>query len=334
MALKRRIVVVGLGSIGRRHARLLAEREDTAVEWCESSKEARTGAQKDLPAPTVIHHSFEEMLATQPEMVVLATPHHCHAGQACAALGANIHVLCEKPLSDKLETARAIVGAAKKSRGVLAVGFQLHFHPALRRIYDAIRSGELGSIHHVHCRVGTYVTLVNSRTRYQRDMAGALFLDYAHQPDLLFWLLGKAPQGIYAAGGQGGSLPLQSNPNFASVTCDYDGPLISTIHLNYLQAPERHEYEIVGDRGWMVFDLNTGILRFGQEDGKVPEVTIFPAERDSLYRLEHKAFFDAAAGLRSPESSSAEAIVSMAVIEAALQSLQLRERVAISLSAN
>lgn len=333
MALKRRIVVVGLGSIGRRHARLLAEREDTAVEWCEPSEEARAGAQKDLPVPTVIHTSFEEMLATRPEMVVLATPHHCHAEQACAALGANIHVLCEKPLSDTLETARAIVAAAARSKGVLAVGFQLHFHPALRRIHHAIRSGELGSIHHIHCRVGTYVTLVNSRTRYQQDMRGALFLDYAHQPDILFWWLGKAPQGIYAAGGQGGNLPLQSNPNFASVTCDYEGPLISTIHLNYLQAPERHEYEIVGDRGWMIFDHNTGILRVGQDNGKVPEATLFPAERDSLYRLEHQAFFEAAAGLRSPESSASEAIVSMAVIEAALQSLELRKRVPITFTA-
>ena len=80
----------------------------------------------------------------------------------------------------------------------------------------------------------------------------------------------------------------------------------------------------------MIFDHNTGILRVGQDNGKVPEATLFPAERDSLYRLEHQAFFEAAAGLRSPESSASEAIVSMAVIEAALDSLELRKRVPIT----
>jgi predicted dehydrogenase len=331
MALKRRIVVVGLGSIGRRHARLLAQRDDLSVEWCEPSEDSLSRAKQDLKAPDVIHTSFDEMLATRPEMIVVATPHHCHADQACAALEANIHVLCEKPLSDTLETANRIKAAVEKSRAVLTVGFQLHFHPALLRIHEAIRAGTLGSIHHAHCRVGTYVTLVNSQSRYQRDLEGALFLDYAHQPDILFWLLGKEPCGVYAIGGKGGGLPFQSNPNFSSISCDYEEPLISTIHLNYLQSPERHEYEIVGDRGWMLFDLNSGVLRIGRHGIDSPEVICYSPERDGLYQMEHQAFFDAADKLRDPESSAADAIVSMRIVSAALRSLHLRERVEVAM---
>jgi predicted dehydrogenase len=332
MALKRRVVVVGLGSIGRRHSRLLSQRDDVTVEWCETSCECISSAKQDLKEPAAIHTSFEEMLATRPEMIVVATPHHCHEAQACAALDANIHVLCEKPLSDTLETANAIVDSAEKSRAVLTVGFQLHFHPALRKIHDAIQGGELGSIHHAHCRVGTYITLVNSKSRYQKDLKGALFLDYAHQPDILFWLLGQVPRGVYAVGGRGGNLEFQSDPNFTSVSCDYEGPLISTIHLNYLQSPERHEYEIVGDRGWMLFDMNAGLLTFGQQGSTSPELIHYSPERDGLYQMEHQAFFDAAAGLRRPESSAADASVSMKIAVAALKSLQLQQRVETSFS--
>lgn len=329
MALNNRIVVVGLGSIGRRHARLLARRGDLQVEWCESSAEAVTLAQKELGHPAQMHASYEAMLATRPAMVVVATPHSMHAAQAVAALDAGIHVLCEKPLSDSLENARAIVAAAARSSAILAVGFQLHFHPALCRVKALITAGELGSIHHVHCLVGTYVTLVNSLSRYQSRIEGALFMDYAHQPDIFHWLLGRKPQGVYVAAGQGGSLPLQANPNYAAITCDYAQPVIATIHLNYLQVPDRHEYEIIGDRGWIALDMFKGELRRGRQSDASVQVENFSTERDPLYEEEHQAFLDAVAGKRKPESPAADALVSMEVIAAALISLRTRQREAL-----
>lgn len=326
MALKKRIVVAGLGSIGRRHARLLSQREDLQVEWCESSAEAIALAQKELGRPVQVHASYEAMLETRPAMVVVATPHAMHATQAVAALNAGIHVLCEKPLSDTLENAHEIVTAAACSSATLSVGFQLHFHPALCRARSLIRSGELGSIHHLHCLVGTYVTLENSRSRYQSRIEGALFMDYAHQPDIFYWLLGLKPQGVYVAGGQGGSLPLQANPNYAAITCDYAEPVIASIHLNYLQVPDRHEYEIIGDQGWVSLDMIRGELRRGCHRDRSVCTESFSTDRDPLYEQEHQAFLDTVAGKRQPESSAADSLVSMEVISAALVSYQTRQR--------
>jgi len=326
MALNNRIVVTGLGSIGRRHARLLARRGDLQVEWCESSAEAVALAQKELGRTVPVHAAYEAMLATRPAMVVVATPHSMHAAQAIAALDAGIHVLCEKPLSDSLESAREIVAATTRSSAVLAVGFQLHFHPALRRVRDLVNGGALGSIHHLHCLVGTYVTLVNSQSRYQSRIEGALFMDYAHQPDIFHWLIGRKPRGVYVAAGRGGSLPLQADPNYAAITCDYADPVISTIHLNYLQVPDRHEYEVIGDQGWISLDMFKGELRLGRHSDGSVQVELFPTERDPLYEQEHQAFLDAAAGRRKPESPASDALVSMEVIAAVLTSLRTRQR--------
>ncbi len=329
MAMNNRIVVVGLGSIGRRHARLLAQRPELQVEWCESSAPAVALAHETLGPPAALHDTFEAMLATRPAMVVIATPHALHAAQAIAALRAGIHVLCEKPLSDNLGDARAMAEAAGASTATFAVGFQLHFHPALRRAKELIDEGALGSLHHLHCLIGTYVTLKNSLSRYQSRMEGALFMDYAHQPDLFYWLTGHRPAGVYVAGGQGGSLPLQSKPNFAALVCDYSKPLISTIHLNYLQDPDRHDYEIIGDQGWIAIDMFKGELRRGRQAEAAVVTETFSTERDPLYVQEHTAFLDAIAGRRKPESTAADALVSMEVIAASLASLHARKRVAI-----
>ena len=329
MAVKPRIVVVGLGSIGRRHARLLAHRGDVEVEWCESDAAVLAAAQADLGAPARIHGTFEAMIATAPAMILIATPPAAHEAQTVAALRAGAHVFCEKPMADTLAAAARMRRVAATAGRVLTFGFQLHFNPGLRRLRALATGGGLGELVHFHCRVGSYITLVNSRSRHQGRLEGALLMDYTHQPDLLYWFLREAPTGVFASGGQAGRLELSSRPNFIALSCDYARPLLATIHLNYVQMPERHEYEIVGDEGWALFDFNTGRLRLGRRASSSEGDEGFPAERDPMYAEEHAAFLDAVAGRRAPESPPDEAIVSMQIIEAALASWRTRAWVAL-----
>ena len=330
MALKTRVVVVGLGSIGRRHARLLAPRRELQVEWCESDPAAVSTAVAALGQPARIHDSFAAVIDSRPELVVIATPHTHHAQQAVAAMESGAHVLCEKPMADSLAAAAGMLRAEASTGRVLTFGFQLHFNAGLRRLRELVTGGELGTMVHVHCRVGSYITLVNSHSRYQSRMEGALLMDYTHQPDLLHWMLGEPPAGVFASAGQGGAPELTSNPNFIALNCDYARPLIGTIHLNYLQMPERHEYEFVGDEGWAMFDLNTGRLRRGRRADAREWTEEFPVERDPMYVAEHQAFLDAAAGARPPESPARDAIVSMQIVDAALASWRSGNRVSLA----
>ena len=320
-----RAIVVGLGSIGKRHARLLRERQDMAVEVCEPQPEILADAMRqigDLPS----HDGYASALASNPDLVVIATPHALHADQTVAALDAGVHVLCEKPMSDTGADARRMADAARRSAAVLSIGFMLHFNPGLQRVKALIDTGALGQILHVHARVGSYVTLVNSLSRYQAALEGALLLDYAHQPDVLAWWLGREPRGAYVVGGQAGAVEHRSNPNFLACTLDYDEPLIATIHLNYVQMPERHEYEVVGDAGWALFDFNAGSLRIGNRSDRSLVEETFGTERDAMYRAEHQAFVDAVEGRRAPESAADDSMVSMRIIAAALRSLQSGQR--------
>jgi predicted dehydrogenase len=103
--------------------------------------------------------------------------------------------------------------------------------------------------------------------------------------------------------------------------------MLATVHLNYLQMPERHEYEIVGDAGWALLDANSGVLRIGNKKQNNELREHFAFERDRLYRDEHDAFLAAVAGKRQPESSPEDGLISMKIISAALHSLNTRQRV-------
>ncbi len=329
MALKPRIAVVGLGSIGRRHARLLAKRPDISVELCETHDETLSHARAEMPNLPAFD-SFDRMLATQPDAIVIATPHELHAEQAIRALQSGVHVLCEKPMASTLADATRLAQAGAKSKCVLSFGFNMHFHPAMARLKEIIDDGVLGQILHAHCHVGSYGTLVNSRSRYQIGLIGALLLDYVHQPDILFWLLRRRPEGVYMAAGYGGRMELRPAPNFLSITCDYDEEVITTTHLNYLQSPDRHNYEFIGDRGWVRLELIEGTIQIGTAGQQTPSTERVSLERDPVYEAEHQAFLDAIGGRRLPESPSAEAIVSMQVASAAVMSWQQQRRVLVT----
>ena len=324
--MKRHIIVIGAGSIGRRHARLLAERADVAVGLCEPDAAALERARVETPSAKT-YRTLEEALAARPAAVVVATPHHLHAEQTVAALESGAHVLCEKPISDRLEDALRMREAAQRAGRVLSIGFHLHFHPGAQRMKELIAGGALGTVLHAHCRVGSYITLVNSLSRYQATLEGALLLDYAHQPDLLVWLLGKRPRGVRMDGITVGDLEFSSRPNVLSLTLDYDAPLLATVHLNYVQMPERHEYEIAGDRGWLLWDLSAGRIRIANRAQQNVVDEPVSTERDPVYRTEHQAFLDAVDGRRRPESPAEEASVSLAVIQAALASWKEGRRV-------
>ena len=326
MKKKQKIVVVGLGSIGRRHARLLAEREDVSIAYCDPQKEMLAIAKKEI-GDYPEFYDFKSALDYNPDIMVIATPHHLHVEQTLAAIKKNIHILCEKPVSHSLEEAEKLAKEAKHYPAVVNIGYHLHFHPGLVRIKELISSGKFGNIIHAHCRVGSYITLVNSSSRYQEATEGALLMDYAHQPDMLYWLLRRAPTAVRVIAGRSGDMEFSTNPNFLSMTLAYDTPMIATVHLNYVQMPERHEYEIVGDEGWALLDGNTGELRIGTKLHNKEFREHFPFERDQMYKDEYDAFFDAVKGKCQPETSAQDGLISMKIIAAALVSLNTKRSV-------
>ena len=335
MALRKRIAVIGLGSIGRRHARLLADRDDIEVELFDPNA-ANIGIICGEIGYVKVYASFEETLKGKPDMVLIATPHALHARQVMAALESGIDTLCEKPMSDRLDDARKMKEAAERTGKMLVIGFNLHFHPCLAAVKKALNAGTVGRVLHLHARVGTYGTLVNSGSRYQAEAEGALIMDYAHQPDIFYWLTRETPEYVYASAAQTGDLPLSSNPNIIMMNCEYASGMLASIHLNYIQEPGRHAYEIVGSDGWLALDIQAdrGILTVGTRKDAATRSETITFARDEMYREEHRAFIDAVAGRCAPESPAASAIVSVAVCDAAFRSWKTHERVRITPQTN
>jgi predicted dehydrogenase len=185
--------LVGSGCVGEIRARALATLPDaelTAVTDADLSRARQLAARY----PTTRAVDFAELLARPDvEAVIISTPPQFHEEQACLALQAGKHVLCEKPLSNSVEGAGRMLVSARENRRVLTTGFNHRYFKAIQFVRQAIDNGAIGRLNHIRAQAG-HLGLSEFRSPWEYDKAviggGALFDVGIHLIDLVAFLLG------------------------------------------------------------------------------------------------------------------------------------------------
>ena len=142
-----RIGLVGAGrwAAAHRDTFAAADAELVAVATGTEASAARVRSDWGVPATT----DLDELLATDVEAVVIASPNDLHAGQALRALDAGKHVLVEKPMAITGDDARRVAAAARASRQVVAVGHEMRVFTLVARVKALIDAGRLGQPLHL-----------------------------------------------------------------------------------------------------------------------------------------------------------------------------------------
>jgi len=315
-----RILVVGTGSIGQRHAQLLAERPDVELWLCDIHPPCLEEALQKAPASRTFS-DYQEALAAGPEAVYVCTQHELHRPMAIAAFEAGCHVFCEKPLAETVADAEAIVAAATKANRQLQVGYTTRFHPFTDRLRKIIEAGELGTLVGGRALVGTYFTLMASRQRWNKSSKNGLILDYTHQPDWLSLFFGPV-QRVSAAVTTLGDLELVQSPNVISMILHYTSGALVNIHLDYVQYPNHATFELYGDRNSVIFNLETGELRlYGHGDERV-HVEYLAIPRNEVFRDQMANFIGVLEGRNQPACTGEDGVNVLRIVEAALTSAE------------
>ncbi len=320
MAGKLKVLVVGCGSIGQRHAELLAERDDVALSVCDSDAK-RLSAVRELARARESHARFGAALAQKPDVVFVCTPNHLHERVALAAMKAGADVFCEKPLADSMEAGRAMVKAARRARRVLYVGYVLRYHPLVRRMKEIVDEGGVGTLVSGRAMVGTYFTLQTARTDYRLKEPYALLYDYSHELDLLGFFFGK-PRRVVAAQACLGELEIKPEPNVCALIVAFESDAIASAHLDYVQQPQRRSLELYGDKGHLFADFETGELRWYRAGEEGYRSAHFTTGRNDIFRAQLADFLHAVRETREAPSPPGDALAALSMVEAAVKSLE------------
>ncbi len=131
-----RVLVAGLGTMGRSHALAYHNHPDTEIiGLVNRSKVDLPEALKDYPR----FSTFAEGLALKPDLVCIATYSDSHADYAIAAMDAGADVFVEKPLATNVADAHAVVATAERLGRKLVVGYILRHHPSWQRLITEAR---------------------------------------------------------------------------------------------------------------------------------------------------------------------------------------------------
>jgi predicted dehydrogenase len=123
------------------------------------------------------------------DVVANAGAHPLHAAVSMAAIAANKHVLCEKPLAVDTEEAGAMARAAAQSTVLTACGFSYRFVPAVRLLHQLLNEGRLGTIRHYR---GLYLQdWLSNNPDFPGGTGGSAVRDFSHLFDMLRHLVGE-----------------------------------------------------------------------------------------------------------------------------------------------
>jgi predicted dehydrogenase len=196
-----KVLLVGAGRAGLVHGRNFAcgIRGAQLVAVADPNREARARAAGELACSEVDVDAEVAVIDDSFDAVVIASPTFTHARIALAALRAEKHVLCEKPLASTLEEAREIVHAANDSRARFVMGFMRRFDRSFRRAAERVQKGEIGDPVMVRS-TGRGPGLPPEWAWDPRRSGGLIAEVNSHDLDTLRWLSGKEFESVYAVG--------------------------------------------------------------------------------------------------------------------------------------
>ena len=264
------VVVVGYGSIGSCHARLLIEL-GCAVSIV-SSREV-DGWRRYMDIDSALR-------ACRPEYVIVAnrTSEHYAALARLAQLGFAGIILVEKPLF------HARLELPPHDFEHLFVAYNLRFHPLLQRLRSLLQGERIicATIY-----AGQYLPQWRPASDYRggysakKATGGGALRDLSHELDYALWLLGDWRK-VAALGGHLSRLEIDSDDIFSLMLVTERCPIVN-IQVNYLDRITRREILINTDKHTIKADLVRGTLEVdGESEG-------FQVKRDDTYRLQHQA---------------------------------------------
>jgi predicted dehydrogenase len=320
-----RFLVIGCGSVGKRHLRLLHERADLAVAACDPDPAAREGVAA-IGAGIPFFSDLAAALAEwKPGFAVVANPNRFHAPAAIAALRAGAHVLCEKPIADTVAHGRSIVAEARKRKRTLLVGYTERYRDSLQLIEKMAAAGELGTLTGGRALVGTYNTLLCSRTACRSDF-GTILVDYTHEFDFLRGIFGEVRE-VTCFANELGNKKLKASPGTAVTVLRYAGGAIVTVHMDYIQHPQRRLLEVFGDRKSIEFDLQSDTIRIYDTDTPGVHTLTFENVRDNRFRAEHQNLIDAALNGAKPKVDGEAGLRALEIAEKAIRQISKARKI-------
>ncbi len=237
-----RVGVIGAGTWGRNHVRLLAAAPGAdLVAVCDSDPAVRARIAGAFPGVEVTD-SVEALLA-RVDAVVVASTARTHAELGLRAIRAGKPVLVEKPFALSVADAEHLADESTRLGVPALVGHLLVFHPVVDRLGELVRGGSLGEVYYLYSQ--------RLNLGQVRPDENALWSFGPHDISVALYLLGETPVTVSA---QGHSYLQPGIEDVVFLMLRFRSGVLAHAHLSWLDPHKERRLTVVGSRQMAVFD--------------------------------------------------------------------------------
>jgi len=322
-----RVAVLGLGSIGRRHAENLINLGVVVTAHDPGPMAGRTAEGLGIK----LLHNRNEALANA-DAVIVASPNENHLDDVQAAFDAGCHVLCEKPVAHLISTDVLALPKLFESKNlVFACGFNLRFNAAILKARNWIKDGRIGAVLWARFIQSSYLPDWRPGADYRHNYAadpvtGGVIFDVIHEIDLIRFLLGEA-EAIGAVSRNSGMLDIPSE-DIADLVFRHEKGIVSTVHLDYVTRPSMRTFDIAGTGGRVHVSIPDRAFKAWDSEGNLADDIVEYGSHSEDYVAEMKNFLASIQGTEAPVASGEAGIKALVAAIAARRLCNLPEAAA------
>ena len=305
--ISRKILLIGFGSIGRRHFRNLKNLGYGNVFAYDKDKKKteslKSNAVSDITPQTLKGFSI----------VFICNPTSEHFSSSILAAEAGCHLFIEKPISHTLKGISRLQALVKKRSLITMVAANIRFHPALQFIKRYIAEKRLGEIYKIHLEFGHFLPYWRSGMDYRKGYAmrkktgGGILLDDIHEYDLLFWLLDfKKPVLTHIVKSKRTNLTTDTEDLASSLFLFPDNTL-GTVSSDYLSQTYRRNLVILGEKGNLTWDFKEDIVWRETKRGARKIFVNRNYDVNEMYEKEIRYFLDCVSKKRKTDNDISRA---------------------------
>ena len=244
--------VIGVGSMGNNHARLLMQMGSVELVGIVDHDFQRAGQVADRHGTTAYKDISTMLRAAKPDAVVISVPTVAHFAAAGEVIRAGVHVLIEKPIASTLEEADQLIELADTHNVCLSVGHVERFNPAVVELRKRLDDGELGATFHIETRRrGPF-------PKHVLDVGVAVDLT-VHDLDLIRFIAGSnivEMQKIHARRIH------THHEDFVRAQIEMDNGVFASLAIDWLTPTKIRDLSVTGEKGMFRVDLLTQDLTF------------------------------------------------------------------------
>lgn len=297
------ILVVGCGSIGRRHLSNLRQLGVERLSACDIQADRLEQVRLEI-GDVETFSDLGAALAARPTASIICPITAYHIPLARQALEAGCHLMIEKPLSHSREGVDELLEMAERQGRVVMVAYSMRFHPGLRQVKAVLDAGRLGKIYSVRASCGQYLPDWHPWEDYRkfymskRALGGGAILDISHEIDYLTWFFGDVAR-VACMYGTLSDLEIDSD-DLGEILFGFRSGVIGSLHLDLLQRTYRRTLEVVGSEGTLLWDYVKQQVEVFTVSAGGWESLPYTDERNVVFRGEAQHFLDCLAGRATP----------------------------------